>query len=426
MNLDESPPASLFVLDKLADYKEEFARTSTSLRPHERFVFNLGQEIVLSSVKQQLNSSPSSNGDDAEGGEEVNRVPDYLRETNFDDDLINLNAVFNNYRLRKCPLCDFKSESRTVIDAHLAEPHFYKRVYKCNFCDEFKTRNREQYRVHLLTEHKRQCKLEKPFETYAFMCPICHYELSTSSVHSCELISGDPHVSQSDMDKVKQHIVYQCPFREDNLTNPNPKLNVNFRQILNNQLSPNTMDVLNYEFMFHTRCRDTQFVNTYSNIFSASLVNSSSALAVAKMNEESETVKMCHLYAALIREDLTKLKQASLKLSEVKNSQCADAKNDHEEMPDVYEIPPPAPRPSAPKPQTSAPMTGFRSYLENTSECTSQRSPMPVLTPMGGPKTIITLTTPSIPSQTTTIKTRPILVPKSLSNQINFPLTGLG
>ena len=77
---------------------------------------------------------------------------------------------------KKCPNCEFKSESSVGMDYHMSIPHLSnKREYKCNYC-VFSTRDPRTILFHFQTVHNRPCIIEPPPQLYE--CPFCHYESS--------------------------------------------------------------------------------------------------------------------------------------------------------------------------------------------------------------------------------------------------------
>lgn len=77
---------------------------------------------------------------------------------------------------KKCPNCDFKSESSVGLDYHMSIPHLSnKREYKCNYCT-FSTRDPRTILFHFQTVHNRPCIIEPPPQLYE--CPYCQYESS--------------------------------------------------------------------------------------------------------------------------------------------------------------------------------------------------------------------------------------------------------
>ena len=81
-----------------------------------------------------------------------------------------------HFKQKHCPKCNFKSESSIILDQHLTKPHFYRTVFICNFCNEFKTNSKEEYRSHVFGVHGRNVTIEKPSTN--LMCSICDFESS--------------------------------------------------------------------------------------------------------------------------------------------------------------------------------------------------------------------------------------------------------
>jgi hypothetical protein len=262
---DEQKPKTSFVVDCMYQYNDRFSSLRAKQKPHEVFAYKLGLEVVLANYLPQLGAQY--------------------------EDLLSTNSVFSA-PLHKCHLCDFESESAIVMDTHLAEPHNFKSIFKCNFCDEFKTRTKDQYRQHVELEHKRTCKMEKPFVDDRIMCSVCDFEVGKAE---------SSEVTPADFEKLQRHILYQCPFREQNLIAPNPNLNINFREILNHVQTPSELDLLNHQFIFNNKPAD-RFVNNY-NLFTSSLTNTNSYLGLCKTQEEDEYYRQIRLYTSMIQED---------------------------------------------------------------------------------------------------------------------------
>jgi hypothetical protein len=142
-----------------------------NMRPYESFAFKLGLEVVMASYG--INAST---------------------------ELVDLNRhLTTDLEFKSCTMCDFQTESAAVMDQHLTEPHGSKWVFKCNFC-EFRTRIKEQYRSHIELEHRKLCRLEKPFVSDDLMCPYCDFECSG------EL--------DNDQDRLERHIRFSCIFKD--------------------------------------------------------------------------------------------------------------------------------------------------------------------------------------------------------------------
>ena len=88
------------------------------------------------------------------------------------------NSIFNFEPLR-CGLCDFKTESETVLEGHYLTPHLSNRKeFKCNFCP-FVTRDARVIVYHSTSEHKKHCNVQMPNVLYE--CPTCEYESNQKS-----------------------------------------------------------------------------------------------------------------------------------------------------------------------------------------------------------------------------------------------------
>lgn len=257
------PSESLFAIDRLPAYKDQCKGMSS----HQSFVYKLGLELCMNYVTKD---------------EKIAEMYDQ----EFVHDLHARNTVFDLPKL-KCRLCPFKTESKLVLDSHMTEPHHFATSYICNFCPDFKTKSKEKYLEHLLDEHNRVAKMDKPFINSSIMCPVCDYEtaISTATPKLC------------DIDKTQIHIEHHCPFRDKN-NEVNPVLKIDYKHILNNNLSPSQFDLIDYEFMFNKKPNDT-YVNKYS-LFSACLLKTNSALASSALQEEAFVVQQTKLLESFL------------------------------------------------------------------------------------------------------------------------------
>ncbi|KAI1297153.1 MOG interacting and ectopic P-granules protein 1 [Halotydeus destructor] len=87
----------------------------------------------------------------------------------------NANSIFV-FPAKKCPLCDFKTESSVSMEQHMSIPHLSnKREYKCNYCT-FSSRDPRTIAYHFQSEHNKPCVIETPPQLYE--CPACSYDSS--------------------------------------------------------------------------------------------------------------------------------------------------------------------------------------------------------------------------------------------------------
>uniref|UniRef100_A0A914GVZ4 C2H2-type domain-containing protein n=1 Tax=Globodera rostochiensis TaxID=31243 RepID=A0A914GVZ4_GLORO len=79
-------------------------------------------------------------------------------------------------KLSTCHACNFKTDSRTVLDGHLQTLHFIGRRFQCTFCPEFDT---NEYRItkHIIEEHGVRPTSAETFST-KMQCPICEVEFN--------------------------------------------------------------------------------------------------------------------------------------------------------------------------------------------------------------------------------------------------------
>ncbi|XP_074603955.1 uncharacterized protein LOC141857360 [Brevipalpus obovatus] len=118
---------------------------------------------------RQLKRQIRKQGEKEEVVEDLNRQQHYLTECK------NANSIFT-FKMRKCYMCDFKTESETAMDGHLSIPHMSNRKeYRCNFCLFF-TRDPQIIISHFKDTHKQNCVLEQPPVLY--QCSMCPYESS--------------------------------------------------------------------------------------------------------------------------------------------------------------------------------------------------------------------------------------------------------
>ncbi|KAI3414140.1 hypothetical protein GPALN_011601 [Globodera pallida] len=79
-------------------------------------------------------------------------------------------------KLSTCHACNFKTDSRTILDGHLQTLHFIGRRFQCTFCPEFDT---NEYRItkHIIEEHGVRPTSAETFST-KMQCPICEVEFN--------------------------------------------------------------------------------------------------------------------------------------------------------------------------------------------------------------------------------------------------------
>ncbi|RWR99065.1 hypothetical protein B4U79_07340, partial [Dinothrombium tinctorium] len=143
-------------------------------------VGNLLMGLGLSRAKEwfhrdairQLQRSIRKEGETDELIEEVKKQQQYYGQCKA------ANSIFT-FKLHKCHMCEFKTESQTVLEGHYSIPHLSNRKeYKCNFC-VFLTRDPRTIIFHFQNVHKKPCVIETPPQLYE--CPTCPYESSQKS-----------------------------------------------------------------------------------------------------------------------------------------------------------------------------------------------------------------------------------------------------
>lgn len=75
--------------------------------------------------------------------------------------------------LKKCKLCNFKTESALVMAHHLETPHMRNYVYRCNFCT-MEVRSPHDILFHMEAEHNVRGRLERAPAFH--QCPNCPFE----------------------------------------------------------------------------------------------------------------------------------------------------------------------------------------------------------------------------------------------------------
>lgn len=248
---------------------------SSSLRPHERFVFNIGLERVLADY---ILSQPECTVPDDyvvyQSGETVNTSVGEIKSR----------ASLFRTQVIKCHLCSFHTESRVAMDNHLCEPHRYVKVYKCNFCPsqkQFKSETKRDYARHLADVHGRDAHFVHSDKS-TIMCSLCDYECT-----SAEMLT--------------RHSLQSCPFREDNLPIIS-KSSINYKHVLDNCLTPSELDLLDHEYKFNSRpSRDQDLVDNL-NTFSQSLSSASSLQAVQSRQQETDNLNLIRVVKELIDE----------------------------------------------------------------------------------------------------------------------------
>lgn len=65
-----------------------------------------------------------------------------------------------HFNIKKCELCNFKTESQLVLNSHLETPHMRNYSYRCNFC-QYTTRVPQEILFHTEAEHNTKSRLER-------------------------------------------------------------------------------------------------------------------------------------------------------------------------------------------------------------------------------------------------------------------------
>ncbi|CAL8086885.1 unnamed protein product [Orchesella dallaii] len=78
-----------------------------------------------------------------------------------------------HYPIKKCDLCNFKTESMLVLNTHLETPHMRNYSYRCNFC-QYTTRVPQEILFHTEAEHNTKSRLERAPAYH--QCPNCPFE----------------------------------------------------------------------------------------------------------------------------------------------------------------------------------------------------------------------------------------------------------
>ncbi|XP_014286535.1 MOG interacting and ectopic P-granules protein 1 isoform X1 [Halyomorpha halys] len=88
--------------------------------------------------------------------------------------------------LKKCKLCNFKTESALVMAHHLETPHMRNYVYRCNFCT-MEVRSPHDILFHMEAEHNVRGRLERAPAFH--QCPNCPFEDNQKGKLSRHLLS---------------------------------------------------------------------------------------------------------------------------------------------------------------------------------------------------------------------------------------------
>lgn len=65
-----------------------------------------------------------------------------------------------HFQIKKCELCNFKTECSLVLNSHLETPHMRNYSYRCNFC-QYTTRVPQEILFHTEAEHNTKSRLER-------------------------------------------------------------------------------------------------------------------------------------------------------------------------------------------------------------------------------------------------------------------------
>ncbi|XP_049819859.1 MOG interacting and ectopic P-granules protein 1 isoform X3 [Aethina tumida] len=129
--------------------------------------FNLVQEYVQSDLLRQQKRKR-----DREGGqnkETEKTIHSLIKNLEFSKEN---NEPFK-MQLRKCELCNFKTESSLALAYHLETPHMKNFVYRCNFCT-YEVRSPHDILFHMEAEHTVRGHLERAPAFH--QCSNCPFE----------------------------------------------------------------------------------------------------------------------------------------------------------------------------------------------------------------------------------------------------------
>lgn len=195
------------------------------MRPFPAYTYTLGLELALTQSIETFEpvstTSNSHNFSDSNLQLNIDNKTEFLNHLNKYKQLIKQRNP--PLKMHKCNYCEFRADNLVSLDHHLTQPHFYATIYQCNFCKEFRSNSKEEYKTHLQVKHKRTCHFERPLSQY--MCSKCNYE------------SGYDYV------KLVKHETSMCPFRDADSNN----------NLLENFLAPSRIDLLEHEFLFQEK-----------------------------------------------------------------------------------------------------------------------------------------------------------------------------
>jgi hypothetical protein len=146
--------------------------------PVGRLLMNIGVNLVQEFVQVDLLKFQKRQGEKEKKNSRMGMMTHMTQQSiislkrNIDETKEN-NEPFKS-KMKKCELCNFKTESELVMSTHLETPHMRNYSYRCNFCT-YTTRVPHEIIFHMEAEHTVKARLERyTFFYIVFNLPHLH------------------------------------------------------------------------------------------------------------------------------------------------------------------------------------------------------------------------------------------------------------
>jgi len=132
--------------------------------PVGKLLMNIGVNLVQEFVQVDLLKFQKRQGEKEKKNSRMGMMTHMTQQSiislkkNIDETKEN-NEPFKS-KMKKCELCNFKTESELVMSTHLETPHMRNYSYRCNFCT-YTTRVPQEIIFHMEAEHTVKARLER-------------------------------------------------------------------------------------------------------------------------------------------------------------------------------------------------------------------------------------------------------------------------
>ncbi|XP_021959893.1 MOG interacting and ectopic P-granules protein 1 isoform X3 [Folsomia candida] len=164
-------------LDKLTESKTSSSSDDYFESPVGKLLTNIGMNMVQEFVQCDLLKMQKRQGEKEKAKSRMSMMTHLTQQSIFSlkkniEESKENNEPFRS-KMKKCELCNFRTESELVMSTHQETPHMKNYSYRCNFCT-FTTRVPHEIIFHMEAEHAVRARLERAPAYH--QCPSCPFE----------------------------------------------------------------------------------------------------------------------------------------------------------------------------------------------------------------------------------------------------------